>query len=100
MKQFIHKISGVDYKTSVHVVIPHHIVNELGITRGDFVQIDKKDNEIVIRKLLAEKHARFNGNRNTDVTSEHEQSLGPISSRFIGKKGSIDTGISTDPKLR
>ncbi|HET6589201.1 MAG TPA: hypothetical protein VFG45_03445 [Candidatus Nitrosocosmicus sp.] len=97
MNKFIHKISGVNYKTSVHVVIPHNIVDELGIARGDFVQINKKDNEIVIKKILAEKESK-SMNINTNFISEGEQSLDTISRKLI--KGSIDTGISTGPDLR
>jgi bifunctional DNA-binding transcriptional regulator/antitoxin component of YhaV-PrlF toxin-antitoxin module len=99
MKQFIHKISGVDYKTSVHVVIPHHIVDELGIARGDFVQIDKKDNQIVIKKLLAERESKSRI-KNTNFTSEGKRSLDNITSRSSSREGSIDTGISTGPDFR
>lgn len=54
MNKHIHKINGVDGKTSLSVVIPHTILENLNIVKGDFVEIDRKEDKIIIRKLKVE----------------------------------------------
>jgi len=51
MEQYIHKIHGINDKTSLNVVIPHNIVEHLRISRGDFVEINQEENKIIIKKL-------------------------------------------------
>ena len=51
MEEYIHKINGVIGKTSLNVVLPKNFINELNIQKGDFVEINKDDDKIVIKKL-------------------------------------------------
>ena len=51
MEEYIHKINGVIGKTSLNVVLPKNFINDLNIQKGDFVEINKDDDKIVIKKL-------------------------------------------------
>jgi len=55
VERHIRKISGVDGKTSLNAVLPRGILRELGITKGDFVEIHKENDGIIIKKLNTEK---------------------------------------------
>jgi len=46
------KVQGLVGETSFSIVLPKSIVNALGISRGDFVQIYRDDNKIIIEKAL------------------------------------------------
>lgn len=53
MNEFIHKVNGV--KSSLHVVIPHSIIENLRISKGDFVEINQSKDQIIIKKLMVDK---------------------------------------------
>ncbi len=55
METFIHKINGVG-KASLNVVIPHNILDDLDIAKGDFVEINRDLNKIIIKKLMVPKN--------------------------------------------
>ncbi len=52
MEKYIHKINGITGKTSLSVVIPHNISEDLNILKGDYVEIKKKGDNIILRKLV------------------------------------------------
>lgn len=51
MEEYIHKINGIIGKASLSVVLPKKILSALKIGKGDFVEINKEQEKIVIRKI-------------------------------------------------
>ncbi len=49
--EYIHKLNGKIGKTSLSVVLPKNFLKELQMQKGDFVEIDKNDEKIIIKKL-------------------------------------------------
>jgi antitoxin component of MazEF toxin-antitoxin module len=48
---YIHKINGTKDKTSLNVVLPRKILLDLKIGKGDFVEINRENELIVIKGL-------------------------------------------------
>ena len=50
-QKYVHKISGLKGKTSMTVVLPQKILQDLEITRGTHVIITQEQEKIIIKKL-------------------------------------------------
>lgn len=97
MRQFIHRINGVSNKTSVNVVLPHYFVEELGITKGDFVKINKTDDRIIIKKILTEKEANSHKDRKDDLFSKGKSNPSiTIPDKLICKEGSANMTVLSE----
>ncbi len=68
MVEYIHKVNGTDDKTSLHIVIPKDILKFLEIKKGDFVEINRIENKIIINKLVMKKNSL-----NCEVLSDSNQ---------------------------
>lgn len=55
MKEYVHRINGNIGKSSLSVVLPINILKDLNIVKGDYVEIDRDKDHIVIRKLRMQK---------------------------------------------
>ncbi len=50
MNSKIHKINKLS-KASLSVILPSDFLKELAIEKGDFVQINKENDRIIVKKL-------------------------------------------------
>jgi AbrB family looped-hinge helix DNA binding protein len=51
MQDYIHKVNGIIGKASLSVVLPKNIIKDLHIQKGDYVEITRSNEEIIIKKL-------------------------------------------------
>lgn len=70
MGQYIHKINGIIGKASLSVVLPKNILSTLKIGKGDFVEIDREQEKIVIRKIKGLRDESFKVNDQSNEGSK------------------------------
>lgn len=70
MGEYIHKINGIIGKASLSVVLPKNILSALKIGKGDFVEINREQEKIVIRKIKCLRDESFKVNDQSNEGSK------------------------------
>lgn len=80
----IHKINGLIGKVSLSVVLPRNFLKDLGIVKGDFVEIDKEKDQILIKKLKAEKKSNRINNDILENDTKRDKLYNDINNNIKG----------------
>jgi antitoxin component of MazEF toxin-antitoxin module len=102
MDKYIHKINGKIGKSSLSVILPKNFLTDLAITKGNFVQIQKEKDEIIIKKLIDSDTNSIQKQTNEDNLSENksvlkiQDNLRKNKSNMlpVEQPGKLSTGIS------
>lgn len=70
MKQYIHKVNGIPGKTSLNIVIPKNILQFLSIRKGDFVEINRIKDKIIINRLTTKQTQSKDANIKKSISLE------------------------------
>jgi bifunctional DNA-binding transcriptional regulator/antitoxin component of YhaV-PrlF toxin-antitoxin module len=102
MEKYIHKINGIIGKTSLSVILPKNILTDLAIAKGNFVEIKKERDEIIIKKIIdtetSIKNNQLSEDKPSDLnfTSHHEYNIEKSFSNMlpVEEPRKLSTGIS------
>jgi len=75
MDKYVHKINGKIGKSSLSVILPKSFLIDLAITKGNFVEIKKENDKIVIKKIIDSDVNSIKNQTNEDNTSESKSDL-------------------------